>query len=153
MSERGKRHRIFIYGEISPGEIEKLFQFRRVNFDSAYVSNWERVFRCDPAKSSVGLATLLPKEKAVTFGYYFNCNVTDIDSFDRFMGVDKGIRVKHPILMGFGDGEVGSAHTYMTSYKNFGWPEQSSLKKMSDWMNTFWPTVDYKITWRDISIR
>lgn len=153
MSERGKRHRVFMYGEISPGEIEHLLQSRRIIFEAAYVSGWERVFRCDPSKSSNGLATLRTREKAVTFGFYFNALASEIDAVDSLMGVDKGIRSKQSVMMGYGDGEIGPATAYVTRYKNFGWPPEATLRKMADWINRFWPQEDTKTSWRDISIR
>jgi hypothetical protein len=153
MSERGKKHRIFIFNEISPGEIEHLLQSRRITFDSAYAPNRERIFRNDPAKSSIGIATIHPREKSIVFGYCFNAKLEEIDIIDRFMGFDKGIRAKETLTIGFADGDLGPALAYVSKYKNFAAPSIDALKKIAEWENRFWPREDDLIGWREISVR
>ena len=145
--------RIFFYGEQIPAELEFMLRGRDLCFEAAYLSGYERVFRSSNGRA--GLATLIPKEKMIVFGFLMHVRSSAIDDVDRFMGVPKGQRTRRCLMVGHGDGDLSPTEVYfLTRDKAFREPERESLMKIAEWTTRFWPkTDDERTRWTEIPVR
>lgn len=130
--------RLFIYDDLLPSEIAKRFQDRELIFDSAYVVGYRRCFR-SVIEGSSGIATLIKREKYIEFGYIVSIPEPKSSVIDEIYSSISRSKIR--VTVGFGDGELGSAHAYiLQSPLKYADPAEKVRRNIAEWKTRFWPS-------------
>ena len=132
---------LFSYGSNHPVQLADRLGHDVRDARAAYVENWQRVFRGWSRRWKGGVASLVKKPRAVTYGYVARIDSADLDVLDRYEGVASGNYIRSTLQATTTDGRDVPAVVYVASSRDFNAPSNAYLKAVAKTVGSFWADV------------
>lgn len=136
-----RSHWLFSYGSNSPSRLQSRLGHELDEVKAAYAPEYKRAFRGFSRTWGGGVATLIPRRGATTYGYIARVSDEDLRALDRFEGVAAGVYKRDKITVETKTGPV-SAVVYLHTSRQFNEPTRDYLNAIVDTIRAFWFNKD-----------